>query len=59
MARDGCLARVTTGVALGGAVGGAVGELSFRLYISASPSNPRCLSPFVDPNPNPNLKTLC
>lgn len=27
MARDGCLARVTAGVAVGGAVGGAVGAV--------------------------------
>ncbi|XP_078170791.1 reactive oxygen species modulator-like protein isoform X1 [Carex rostrata] len=29
MARDGCLARVTAGVAVGGAVGGAVGMVTF------------------------------
>lgn len=30
MARDGCLARVTAGVAVGGAVGGAVGTVTFQ-----------------------------
>lgn len=46
MARDGCLARVTAGVAVGGAVGGAVGMVTF-LPLSLSISQQRLNPSFV------------